>query len=188
MSDFPSITKVLLTIMSIAVLTAGRVCAQTPDCSGQNQFGSNSTGSSNLSGPALNGHGPGSAIPSASNGSSASNGTPGTKRPSQPPAHTVSLSWKSSTSPHVVGYNIYRQQDSTPRQQLNSTPISGTSCVDSSVQNGHTYSYWARAINSSGKVSVVDSNVTTVTIQDSGSGQRNAPKESSIVSGKTPIQ
>jgi hypothetical protein len=185
MSNFLGIIKVLLTNVGVVMLAASGVCAQTTDCSGPSELGPNSTRSSALTGTAGNVQGAGGTKASPSNGSSVPTGQPGKDGA---PQHTVSLSWKASTSPNVVGYNIYRQQDSNPRQQLNSAPIPGTSCIDSSVQNGHTYSYWARAVNSIGKVSVVDSNVATATIQASGSDRHDAPAGSGVVSGKGPIQ
>ena len=62
------------------------------------------------------------------------------------PSHSVTLTWTASASSGVTGYNIYRSQtNGGPYTQLNSTAISGTSYVDTSVSAGQTYYYVATA-------------------------------------------
>lgn len=63
--------------------------------------------------------------------------------------HTVSLSWKASSST-VAGYNIYRSSTSGgPYTRINSTLDNGTTFTDNNVQAGQTYFYVATAVNSS---------------------------------------
>jgi fibronectin type 3 domain-containing protein len=58
----------------------------------------------------------------------------------------------------VVGYNIYRGAVSGgPYVRLNSSPVTGTQYVDSTVLSGQTYFYVATAV-ASGNVESVDSN------------------------------
>jgi fibronectin type 3 domain-containing protein len=62
----------------------------------------------------------------------------------------VALSWKASTSSGVSGYYVYRGSASGgPYTKLDSSPIAGTSCSDSSVSSGEYY-YVVAAINSDG--------------------------------------
>ena len=71
----------------------------------------------------------------------------------KPRAHSVSLSWKASTS-KVVGYNVYRAEKSEgPFTKLNSSPIPKTNYKDTGVQAGHSYSYKVAAIDAKGKES-----------------------------------
>ena len=66
-----------------------------------------------------------------------------------PTQHTVSLSWKASTTAGVQ-YNIYRgtQHLGPYADKLNSSPQSGTTFTDSTVQNGMTYYYVVNSIDS----------------------------------------
>jgi fibronectin type 3 domain-containing protein len=62
--------------------------------------------------------------------------------------HSVSLSWTASTSPGVVGYNVYRGTISGgPYAILNSSLVTGTSYTDTTVQTGQTYYYVATAVD-----------------------------------------
>jgi hypothetical protein len=71
--------------------------------------------------------------------------------PAPTPQHKVSLTWLASTTPTVVGYNMYRASVSGgPYTKLNSSLISSTNYVDSSVENGKTYFYVATAVDSGG--------------------------------------
>jgi fibronectin type 3 domain-containing protein len=66
---------------------------------------------------------------------------------SQGPSHSVTLTWKASTSREVTGYNVYRSQKrGGPYTQLNRTIISGTSYADKGVSAGQTYYYVVRAV------------------------------------------
>jgi hypothetical protein len=185
MSNFLRVFKNPLTVLGVVILAASGIRGQT-NCGGQAQPASNAIPSSNPHSAAGNGKGAGDTKDIPSNASNRLTGRQAKENDSQPSDRTVSLSWKASTSPNVVGYYIYRQRDSDPRQQLNQTPIPGTSCIDNSVQNGHTYSYWARAVNSSGTVSVVDSNVAVATIQALGSHPQDAPSQGGTVPSRRP--
>jgi hypothetical protein len=64
----------------------------------------------------------------------------------------VILSWGASPSSGIEGYNVYRGttsggESSTP---LNSTPINGTSYVDTNVTAGMTYYYVVTSVGSNG--------------------------------------
>jgi hypothetical protein len=81
----------------------------------------------------------------------------------QTSSHSVALSWNASTS-LVAGYNIYRgTQPGGPYTRLTSSPLSGTSYTDASVQSGATYYYVSTAINS-GNVESAYSNQATAAI------------------------
>jgi hypothetical protein len=70
------------------------------------------------------------------------------------PAHTVSLSWTASSSPNVVGYNIYRRTGTTGTYaQINTALNATTAYTDTSVANGATYYYETTAVNSSNEES-----------------------------------
>jgi hypothetical protein len=79
--------------------------------------------------------------------------------------HYVDLSWTASTTPGVVGYDVYRATASSgPFSQLSSSPISGTTYTDTNVQAGHTYYYVATAIASDGDTQSADSNVASASV------------------------
>ena len=64
----------------------------------------------------------------------------------------VIISWAASTTPGVVGYDIYRGtasggENGTP---INSAPVSITTFVDASVKAGTTYYYVLRSVNANG--------------------------------------
>lgn len=76
----------------------------------------------------------------------------------------VFLSWNASTSPGVIGYNVFRATNSGgPYTELNSSLISVTNYTDRTVQGGHTYYYVSTAVNSEGQESVY-SNQTVASI------------------------
>ncbi|HXW14776.1 MAG TPA: fibronectin type III domain-containing protein, partial [Terriglobia bacterium] len=80
--------------------------------------------------------------------------------------HDVMLSWTASTTPGVMGYNVYRGttsggESSTP---LNSTPISTSTYTDESVTAGTTYYYYVTAIAANGTTQSADSNETDATV------------------------
>ena len=78
-------------------------------------------------------------------------------------AHTATLNWTASTST-VIGYNIYRGTVSGgPYVLVNSSLVTGTQYVDSTVLAGQTYYYVATAV-ASGIVESTDSNQVTATI------------------------
>jgi hypothetical protein len=78
-------------------------------------------------------------------------------------ASSVYLSWAASTSPHVVGYNIYRHDSSGSYTKINSSLDVDTNYVDASIVSSGTYYYATTAVNSSGQESS-PSNVVKVVI------------------------
>jgi hypothetical protein len=78
---------------------------------------------------------------------------------------SVALSWTASTSKNVVGYNIYRgNQSGGPYAKINSSLDSNTVYTDTSVMNGNTYYYVTTAVNSDNEESGY-SNQAQATIQ-----------------------
>ncbi len=79
-----------------------------------------------------------------------------------PPApRSVTLSWNSSTSSDVIGYNLYRATASGgPYSKLNSALISGSSFVDNNVVTGQTYYYVATAVDDGGLESTYSNQAT----------------------------
>jgi len=77
------------------------------------------------------------------------------------PQHTVTLTWKASTTAGV-GYNVYRR-GSSGSVKLNSAPLATTTYVDKTVQAGQTYYYVAKAVTTNGSESIA-SNEVKVTI------------------------
>jgi hypothetical protein len=79
------------------------------------------------------------------------------------PIHTVNLSWTASTSPNVVGYNIYRSAATGGNYiQINTVLNATTDYIDTSVVDGQTYYYETTAVNSSGEESARSSAVEAV--------------------------
>ena len=76
--------------------------------------------------------------------------------------HVVDLSWQASTST-VAGYNVYRGTVSGgPYTKVNSSLISGTAYMDTTVQAGQTYYYVATAVDSSNDESTYSTQATAV--------------------------
>ena len=76
------------------------------------------------------------------------------------------LSWTASTTPGVMGYNVYRGttsggESSTP---LNSSPIFSTTYTDENVTAGATYYYHVTAIASNDVTQSAASNETAATV------------------------
>jgi hypothetical protein len=80
-------------------------------------------------------------------------------------AHAANLSWTASTTPNVT-YNVYRATAATGpfTTPLNSSPITGTTYTDTTVQAGQTYYYVATAVAESGEESVDSSPPVQATI------------------------
>jgi len=77
--------------------------------------------------------------------------------------HTVSLSWLASTSTGMAGYYVERGTVSGgPYQILNSSPETGTSYVDSTVQNGTEYFYVVVAVSTGGQESKPSGQVSAI--------------------------
>ena len=73
--------------------------------------------------------------------------------------HVVDLSWNSSTSGDIAGYNVYRSPDRTSWTKINVSLIASTLYSDSTVANSSTYYYAATAVDiyghESGKTATV---------------------------------
>jgi hypothetical protein len=68
-----------------------------------------------------------------------------TRGDARPSSHSVTLSWKASTSPGVMGYNVYRRDKTSRPGKINQKPIAGTSCIDYFVELRHKYYYYVVA-------------------------------------------
>ena len=95
-----------------------------------------------------------------------SSGSPQTVSLSGAGTHDVILSWAASTTPGVVGYNVFRGatsggESATP---LNSSPINGTTYCDATVQAGQTYYYVVTAVASNDVTQSADSNEVSATV------------------------
>jgi fibronectin type 3 domain-containing protein len=75
----------------------------------------------------------------------------------------VNLAWDaptSSTDP-VAGYEVLRSSDGgNTYQELNSSAVSQTAYVDSSVQDGQTYLYEVESMDTDGVASAPSNSVT----------------------------
>jgi hypothetical protein len=78
---------------------------------------------------------------------------------------SVALSWTISSSPDIVGYNQYRGTALGTYSKINSSPVTGTTYSDTTVQSGQdiTYYYVVTAVNSNGLESA-DSSPASVTV------------------------
>jgi hypothetical protein len=93
-------------------------------------------------------------------------GSPQTVSLSGAGTHDVILSWTASTTPGVVGYNVFRGatsggESTTP---LNSSPINGTTYTDATVQAGQTYYYVVTAVASNDVTQSADSNEVSAAV------------------------
>jgi len=149
-----------LSITSIAVTgTNARDFAQTSTCGSSVAAGANCTIAVMFSPSAL---GTRTAALSISDNAS---GSPQTVPLSGTGGHYVALSWTGSTTAGVVGYNAYRGTASSgPFSQLNSSPISGTTYADGSVQAGQRFYYVVTAIASNDITVSANSNVASATV------------------------
>ena len=83
--------------------------------------------------------------------------------PAAPGQHTVSLSWKGTTSSNVAKYNMYRSTVAGGYYGLLAGAIAGATYSDQSVQSGTIYYYVVTAVDHLGQESTY-SNETQVTI------------------------
>ena len=75
--------------------------------------------------------------------------------------HTVSLSWSASTSPSVIGYNVYRSTTAGgPYTKLTATPLTVTTYVDYNVTAGQTYFYVTTGLDVSANESAPSNEVS----------------------------
>jgi hypothetical protein len=79
------------------------------------------------------------------------------------PVHTVNLSWTASTSPNIIGYNIYRRTGTAGSYaQINIVLNANTDYIDTDVVDGQTYFYETTAVNSSNEESARSTAVQVV--------------------------
>lgn len=76
--------------------------------------------------------------------------------------HTVSLSWNSSTTSGVVGYNLYRGTVSGGPYTQVASRNAGSSYTDSSVAAGQTYFYVVTSVDGSGTESIYSNQAQAV--------------------------
>jgi len=77
-----------------------------------------------------------------------------TVRMAGPAPHKVQLSWKASTSKHILGYNVYRgTRSGGPYKKINGSLDPSTKYTDLHVVAGYKYYYVARAVNLKGQES-----------------------------------
>jgi hypothetical protein len=77
-----------------------------------------------------------------------------TVRRVDPVQHRVLLSWKASTSKHIVGYNVYRgSRSGGPYRKINGSLDPSTKYTDLHVVAGYKYYYVATAVNLKGRES-----------------------------------
>jgi hypothetical protein len=80
-----------------------------------------------------------------------------------PQQHAVNLSWTASTSPNIIGYNIYRGVKSGgPYSKINSVLNASTAYSDTTVVDGLTYYYVTAAVNSSNEESAYSNQTQAV--------------------------
>lgn len=82
-------------------------------------------------------------------------------------SHTVSLSWNASSSPNILGYNIYRAGYATSCgsfSKINAMLDTGTLYTDSAVVGGKSYCYASTAVNTSNAESTYSNIVSNVQI------------------------
>ena len=81
--------------------------------------------------------------------------------------HTVSLSWDASSSPNILGYNVYRAAYATSCgsfSKINTALVTGMLYTDSAVVNGKSYCYASTAVNTSNEESAYSDIVLNVQI------------------------
>jgi hypothetical protein len=77
-----------------------------------------------------------------------------TVRVVDPVQHKVQLSWKASTSKHLLGYNVYRgTRSGGPYKKINGSLDPSTDYTDLHVVAGYKYYYVATAVNLKGQES-----------------------------------
>ena len=66
-------------------------------------------------------------------------------------AHSATLTWTATTSPTVVGYNVYRSTSTNGTYvKITTSPVIGTSYTDTTVQAGQGYSYKLTSVDDLG--------------------------------------
>ena len=82
--------------------------------------------------------------------------------------HSVALSWNASTSPNILGYNVYRavytNSSCGSYSKVDSVLNTGTMYTDFSVTNATSYCYTSTAVNTSNEESVYSNVVSNVQV------------------------
>ena len=80
--------------------------------------------------------------------------------------HYVDLSWKASSSPGVVKYNVHRCTPGSPCSANTSVidSVTGTSYTDRQVQPSHEYCYFVTAVANAGRPDSGPSNIVHAVI------------------------
>lgn len=80
--------------------------------------------------------------------------------------HHVDLSWKASSFPGVVKYNVHRCSPGGPCSAITSViaSVTGTSYTDTQVQPSHAYCYFVTAVATTGRPDSAPSNFIQVVI------------------------
>jgi fibronectin type 3 domain-containing protein len=72
----------------------------------------------------------------------------------------VQLSWTGSISSGIAGYNVYRSTSTAGAySKLVSSPVTGTSYTDQTVQSGDEYYYVVTTVGTNGQESTYSSQV-----------------------------
>jgi hypothetical protein len=80
-----------------------------------------------------------------------------------PIPHSVTLSWKASTSSNLKGYHVYRAAVAGGAfTKLTASPVSGTAYTDGSVASGRTYYYVTTAVDSNNAESGYSNQTTAI--------------------------
>jgi fibronectin type 3 domain-containing protein len=88
---------------------------------------------------------------------------PGTSGPPDNTKYQVQLSWtENNDADPAIGFNIYRNGPAGV-EQLNSSPVTSTSYLDTSVISGQTYTYNVMSVDAAG-VQSQPSNIITVAV------------------------
>ncbi len=80
---------------------------------------------------------------------------------SSSPPSSLTIAWDPSTSPGIVGYNVYRKGDTDKEYvKVNQTPIPEPKYTDTSVESDKTYFYRVTAVASSGQESGMSNEIS----------------------------
>jgi hypothetical protein len=67
--------------------------------------------------------------------------------------HSATLNWTASGTATVIGYNVYRATSSGQYVKITTSPVTGTSYTDTTVQAGQGYSYQVTSVDDLGNES-----------------------------------
>ncbi len=101
--------------------------------------------------------------------------------------HSVKLTWNASVSPNVT-YDILRSNESGgPYNIINTSPITGTSYTDNTVQDGQTYYYTAIAVDTDTGVDSTYSNQASAVMPSITSSTSTVRGNSALMHAKVTI-